>query len=530
MPGTKESILKFVVVITAVVTLLVTTGAAVPGVDQALPVLAAQDTLALAICEGVVELFKQHPGELWPGYDLAKTPFIYYMPGKWALLLNVTEPVTAFERYPEEWPRIGTDALVHIGPYENLDGQIAFDVPVGDLQVAAVPFEKDRATVERVAFVLHENFHQYQYQNFGEIPWQREELYPIDDRENTALAFVEMRLLMSAIEAAKANDPARCTERFKEFIAVRSDRWNRSDPFVERFEQGQELEEGTAKYVETKGIDLFAWLEYKSAVTPDSASIVREIPAVNVYDYLLDEFRRRMSGNSISPEDMPRNRIYPVACAQALVLDFVGIEWKTKAQQAGAQFTFAGLFEEYLEIERIEFPALLQEAKDACGYGKVLAATDALLRDYQAGYAAELKAFEEQGGYRLEIDMSAQNLRRSRSSAARKWLVDRGATELRNHFDVYSLESATDETFLLQVKDTGVLERNVWAAKTKTVAFFVEKEPSVAVDGVELDIKDGSAAFQTLEITGDNVKLDCVRPGTIAKTGKTIVVTLTPHK
>jgi hypothetical protein len=463
--------------------------------EEAPPTLAAQDKLALAICEGVVELFKQHAGELWPGYDLAKTPFIYYKPGKWALLLNQAGPVAGFERYPDKWPRIGTEALLHIGQFEDLDGQIAFDVPVGGLQVAAVPFEEDRSTVERVAFVLHENFHQFQYDNFGEIPWQREELYPIDDRENAALAFVEMGLLVGAVEAAKANDAATCTTLFKQFVAVRSERWNRSDPFVERFEQGQELEEGTAKYVETKGIDLFAWLEYKSAVTAEGSSIVREIPAVNEYDYLLDEFRR-------------------------------GIEWKTKAQQAGAQFTFSGLFEEYLELERIELPSLLQEAKDACGYAKVLAATDALLRDYQAGYAAELKAFEGQAGYRIEIDMSARDLRRSRSSAARKWLVDRGATELRNHFDVYSLESATDETFLLQVKDTGVLEQNAWAGKTKKVVFFVKSAPSVTVDGLEVTAKNAAMEFQTLEIDGDNVKLDCVRPGTITKTDKKFVITL----
>lgn len=505
-----------------------TAGATLADTEQTPPALAAQDTLALAICEGVVELFKQHPGELWPGYDLAKTPFIYYMPGKWALLLNVTEPVAGFERYPDKWPKIGTDALIRIGSYENLDGQIAFDVPVGDLRVAAVPFDEDRATVERVAFVLHENFHQFQYQNFGEIPWQREELYPIDDRENAALAYVEMRLLMSAIEAAKANDPAKCTSLFKEFIAVRSERWKRSDPFVERFEQGQELEEGTAKYVETRGIDRFAWLEYKSAVTAGGASIAQEIPAVNKHDYILGEFRQRMSGSSVMPEDMPRNRIYAVACAQALVLDFVGIEWKTRAQRAGTQFTFAGLFEEYLGLERIEFPALLQSAKEACGYPKVLAATDALLRDYQAGYAADLKAFEDQTGYRFEIEMSSQSLRRSRSSTARKWLVDRGATELRSHFDVYSLESAADETFLLQVKDTGVLEHNAWAAKTKKVAFFVEDAPSVVVDGVEMTAKNAVMEFQTLEIAGDNVKVDCVRPGTIVRTDNKFVIKLRP--
>ena len=489
---------------------------------------ADEDSSALGICEGVVQLFKQHPGALWPGYDLAATPFIYYMPGKWALLLNHTDAAEDFGPYPDEWPKIGTDAQLHKGPYANLEGQLAFDLAIGDAQVAAVPYEEERSSVDRVAFLVHENFHQYQYDHFGEIPWEREELYPIDDRENTALAYVEMRLLMDALEAAKENDTGRCTARVKEFVAVRDHRWQRSDPFVARLEQGQELEEGTAKYVETKGVDLFARLEYSSVLGDRASALDEGLASINVYDYLLDEFRQRTKGNSVSPEDMPRNRIYPVACAQAILLDYFGIDWKTKAQEAGPAFTFAGVFEDPLGVEKSDFPGLLKSARDAYGYSTILAATDSLLREYEAGYAAELKTFEGQKGCRFEIELSSKNLRRSRTSTAKKWLVERGSTELRSHFDVYSLESASDQTFLLQVHDTGVLERNDWGAMTKKIVFFVPELAPVVVDGTELAKTSGRVEFESLEIAGEKMTFRCSKRGTIEKTDGRIVITLLP--
>jgi hypothetical protein len=519
--------LKFVLVLAAAVIIGVSIAArALP--EQNPPELTGQDSLALAVCEGVVELFKQHPDALWPGYDLAATPFVCYMPGKWALLVNHSDRVAGFGRYPDTWPKIGTDALLHVGTYENLEGQIAFDVEVGDLQVAAVPFEEERTSIERLAFLLHENFHQYQYHHFGEIPWEREELYPIDDRENTALACVESRLLMDALEAAKANDTVKCTARVKEFVAVRDHRWQRSDPFVARLEQGQELEEGTAKYVETKGVDLFARLEYSSLLAGQGAALAEEFSAVNTYDYLLAEFRQRTKGNSISPEDMPRNRIYPVACAQAILLDYFGIDWKTKAQEAGPAFTFAAVFEDPLGVERAEFPGLLKSAKDAYGYPTILAATDSLLREYEAGYAAELKSFEKQPGVRVEIEMSSKNLKRSRSSTAKKWLVERGSTELRNHFDVYSLESASDRTFLLQVRDAGVLERNDWGARTRKIVFFVPELASVVADGAEFAKGTAPVEFESLEMAGEKLTLHCSGRGTIDRTDRRIEIILLP--
>jgi len=47
----------------------------------------------------------------------------------------------------------------------------------------------------------------------------------------------------------------------KEFIAVRNYRWKHADNYVRKYEQGQEINEGTARYVEMKAMDCFLKLD-----------------------------------------------------------------------------------------------------------------------------------------------------------------------------------------------------------------------------------------------------------------------------
>ena len=37
--------------------------------------LSDQDLDALKVCEGIIQLFKQYPDSVWPGYNLAQKPF-----------------------------------------------------------------------------------------------------------------------------------------------------------------------------------------------------------------------------------------------------------------------------------------------------------------------------------------------------------------------------------------------------------------------------------------------------------------------
>ncbi|MCJ7459653.1 MAG: hypothetical protein MUP17_11780, partial [candidate division Zixibacteria bacterium] len=273
--------------------------------------LSDNDYTALKICERVIQLFKQFPDSVWPGYNLAQRPFIVYIPDRWALLFNYSKETDDFTSYPKDWPDLGTQVLFHSGQYKDLAGQLVFDFPIDTLKVAAVPLT-GKSDVELFAFIVHEAFHQYQGSSFGEIPWEREEKYPIQDSQNTALTYLEMRLLIDALRASEKDQIRKCREYVKQFVAVRSYRWQNVDPFVAKYERGQEINEGTAKYAELKGISLVKELEYKSSLAGLTSPLFEDFSFILMPEYLLADFQARITDSSVSPEDMPRNRIYPV--------------------------------------------------------------------------------------------------------------------------------------------------------------------------------------------------------------------------
>jgi hypothetical protein len=491
--------------------------------------LPQSDYRALAVCEGVIQLFKQFPDSIWPGYDLAKRPFMFYMPER-AFLFNYTKEIDGFTTYPKDWPDLGTGVLVYDGLYDGLSGQLGFGLSLDTVDFAAVPFTK-KSNVELFGFIVHENFHEYQqygeHPAFGEIPWEREQKYPIQDAQNTALAYLEMRLLMDALKAAADGDDGKCRDLTRQFVAVRDHRWKQSDSFVARYEQGQEINEGTARYVEMKSIDLMTRLRYESSLSGLTRPLSEDFDSVSMPQYLLDDFQDRLTGNSVSPEDMPRNRIYPVGSVQGFLLDYLGIDWKGKAQEAGPDFTYAQLLREKLGVKDEEIDDFVRKAKETYGYDEILASTDSLIQDYSRGFDDALSTFEAQDGFRVEIDLSSKNLRRSRSSNAKKWLFDNGMQELCSLFDVYVLESFFDSTLFFRVQDTGLLEENDWDAKTKKMIFFVPEMTSVILDGKPMEIKgENRQQFDEIEVLGKNMKFSCSEGGTIEIDQRNIRISL----
>ncbi len=471
-----------------------------------------EERTALKVCEGVIQLFEQFQEEVWPGYNLAERPFIFYIPEKWALLFNYSGEIEDFTPYPEDWPGLGTQVLFHQGSLEGLVGQLAFDVEIDSVEMVAVPF-MDKPAVDLFAFIVHEGFHQYQHEAFGDIPWQREEKYPIQDSVNTALACLEMHLLMDALRAMKVDDAERCREYAKQFAAVRKKRWNRDETYLAKYEQGQEINEGTAKYVELNSIDLMTRLTYHSSLSGVTSSLLDNFASISMPEYLLDEFQNRMEGISISPEDMSRNRIYPVGSAQGFLLDYLGVIWKSKAQQAGTEFAFARLIEDELGVTEEELEELCDEAKKRYGYKEILAATRKLIKEYTEGFESELETFEAQPGYRIAIDVNTNGLSRSRSSYAKKWIIDQGRRELRSHYNVYVLKRGN---LHLQIHDTGIFEGNDWDARRREVVFFIPEIDTLIIDNHPLDLSEhGRHDFERIELQGEGVDLDYTVSGVV---------------
>jgi hypothetical protein len=210
-----------------------------------------------------------------------------------------------------------------------------------------------------------------------------------------------------------------------------------------------------------------------------------------------------------------------VGCAQGFLLDHFGIPWKAKAQEAGTEFTFAGLFQEHLQADTSQFGALVKSAKKDWEFDGIVAATDRLIGDYHREFQSAVDTFETQSGYRVAIEMQFKSLRRSRRSSARKWIADRGTVELRNPYQVYTL---SNDNFKLEFQNTGVLEQNDWETRHKTVVGFVGDISEISADGKAIGLEDTpTRPFNSLRLSGDQITLEYSKPGTLQ-----IHISLTP--
>jgi hypothetical protein len=490
--------------------------------------LSHDDALILAVCEGVVHLFEQDADEIWPGYDLSRQPFMVYVPDRWALLFSCGADTGGFGPPPPSWPDLGVRVCYREGQLGNLVGQRAFGYEAGGTKTVAVGFQEpfpeplDDIELKMFGYIVHEAFHQYQDGAFGEIEWAREQLYPTDDAENAALAYLEMALLKEAILAGSEGDPERAKSATSQFVAVRALRWGRGDEYLPVYEGGMEVREGTARYVELRCLDLARQLDYVSAV-PGPPPLTVALAAGALPGSLLEDLARSMADDAVPVEDMPRNRIYPVACAQGYLLDFFGVDCKALAEQETPDFRYARLLADRLGLTEEDYPALADEAKAAHDYTSLVAAARRVIGEHLDEYAAAMEAFDGQTGRRIEITFDSNGLYRSRYSSATKLVVDRGAREYCDHYDVYTLER--DGTFF-ELHDAALLEENDYDGRIKTIVFYAPSIDQAVLSGEPLADKGALAGtadaavlpgreLSSIELSGDGFELKHDGPCTI---------------
>ena len=494
--------------------------------------LSDDDETVLRICEGVVRLFEQRPDVVWPGYSLAERPFLVYVPNRWAILMNHDADVDGFGAPPEEWPDLGTNVLYHAGQLGNLVGQLAFYYEVGDLTTVAIglpdelPGPVEEAERKYFGYIVHEAFHQYQYEVWSEVPWAREQLYPIEDAENAALAYLEMLILLDALDAIGADDAGGCRESAERFLAVRRRRWKSAAPFVAEYEQGKEISEGTARYVELLSLELMGGLEYASSVSGTSSPLKGSLASTTMLESLSNGFEERMGDGFVPIADLPRNRIYAVGCAQGVLLDYFGFEWRSAVEQEAGTFVYADLLSDGLGVDDGALAVRLDEAMDLYDHAGVLAATGDEIERFLDGYRAALREFEGQPGRRLSVRLDSNGVRRSRVSQGQRWVVEEGGRSLCTGYAVYTLEK--DDLFL-QVHDVSLLEENDWERRRKTVTFFVSGEIALTLDGEDVDtLGEAAREFGSIEIAGGGFELRFSGPGILSSADGSLHINLVP--
>ncbi|MBE9478820.1 MAG: hypothetical protein IMY80_02560, partial [Chloroflexi bacterium] len=322
--------------------------------------------------------------------------------------------------------------------------------------------------------------------------------------------------------------------RLLQFVAIRSYRWQNTSPYVARYEQGQEINEGTAKYVEVKAISLVSELHYSSSLESATDTLMSDLASLTMTDCIIEGLNRLIADGTIAPEDMPRNRIYPLGAAQGFLLDQLDVNWKSVAQQAGLDFTFAGLLGSDLGYDSSQMESVVVEAKKLCDYEKICQKSKKAVAAYRTGFDSAVTSFESQSGVRVDISFNSKNLLRSRSSGAKKWLADNGSKEYRNHYDIYVLRNLsrqelpfllkeaelpdlTGQELLFQLKGSGLLEVTNWSTKDKMLAFYCPEVQFLTVDGIAKNLTgDAEYQFEKLQLGGVNFELKSGRAGIVS--------------
>ena len=379
------------------------------------------------------------------------------------MLLNppLPDPVDGWVAYPDSWPRLSRPAWFQPGGDPRLVGQLAFDYEVPGGRVVAIPLyeqlpaEYSQRDIGLYSFIVHEAFHQFQRHSFADVETLSEELYPMLDSVNNALAGLELRALKDAVLALGEADSTRAHESALLALAVHDHRSEQLDSVARMIERSKEVVEGTAKYVETKMVMALAEVcRTRVHVLEPFCQLVDRTEAAR---WLADDFDRRISAGAIAPSDMARNRMYPTAAAAGVLLDVYEPHWKDAIQREG---TRQGLFQHLSDAigpTAESRPVLLDRARERYGWAPLLSSSAALVRHYLEGYKEALSMFNAQAGTRVVLQVPVANITRSRSSREDRWVVDAGRRTL-GRFVVFTLRRRTEPTLDLDVRNAFVLD------------------------------------------------------------------------
>lgn len=465
--------------------------------------------------------------ELWPGYDPASRSLLAYRPGGWAVLVNPPAPdPPGWAPYPEEWPPLSPPALVKRDGVDGLVGQLSFGHQVPGGRTVAVPLydsipaelgPRDRYLY---AFLAHESFHQYQREAFSDVDTPSEESYPILDVENNARAALEMRALERAVSALDRGDTSQARRRGEEAVAIHAVRWRALNDAGRAIERAKEVVEGTAKYVETRAVDRLA-RRCRTASQDVPRELCRGFRAMTAARWIGEDFSRRLEDGTLSPRDMPRNRIYAVGAALGLLLDAFDPGWKSRVERAGTTRSLFDRLEGALAPLSRGRKALLRTARKDHGWEALLARSRERVRSYLDGFRDALSAFRARSGLPVVVEIPARGLSRSRSSREPRWVVDEGRRVL-GRFVTYVLRRRPEPGFRLAVKERWVLDEAPGEG-LKRVTFYLEESPGLRLDGEA--VTAGSLerrSFHGLELESRGAELETELAGTVVREDGTL--------
>jgi hypothetical protein len=294
---------------------------------------------------------------LWPGYWPRGQGFIIARPHGDVLLVSEVAPDSGFRPLAgRSVPRaLRGRAFVRRGPVAGLyasqvDGGVNVHYRVDGTSVTAVAVKDSIRTTAEV--LCHEAFHAFQDGHFTRRPEAGASSPQAGTQaapELDAMAEVERRILAAALLA----DNAGARALLRSFLAVRTRRFGAETDSARREELQMERIEGTAQLVGIQGSLLVA-----GDPGGEAARLVRDILT------------------AVAPETDPywrtRFRVYGTGAALGLLLDRLGIEWRSELQ--GGE-TFDDVLRSALPVATADEAPVAEAALNRFGYQQLLQAS-----------------------------------------------------------------------------------------------------------------------------------------------------------
>ena len=475
-----------------------TLAAAPPAVSAA--GVTATDRLYLKRLGEALALSRAAAGKIWPGWSLEKTPLLIYVPGRVAYLVNHPNPPSDFAVLEGKLPlplpvfaKSGRDPRFNANTSVDLGG-----IPTACIGYSDSPTDSEGPSLRFIALVFHEAFHAFQARAGRPGKGSLEAVllrYPDLNAENLALAQMEQMALFQLIRFDDLPDP----DRVRAFIALRRARLKTLGAEFLRGERGIEYQEGIPTYIEVRVLEEARKLAAASPGLGDDDPYSLRMdtaPELRAGDYYGRLLRFSSDAGSI------RTRAYGTGMALALVLDRMGVDWKTAAL-TGEKY-LDEILADALPTAVSADPSLLARAQKEYGYGELLRLVQERVGRVAAERKKSARAFFEQEGVQVVLRLPEAPVELRSFDPLNVQVID-SATAI--HRRMLSLASGEITFYASGVPVLVGLGQGPFDIRSATV-FVPAAELRVEADFAPLALQPGLHSFaSSLTVSGGGINL-----------------------
>ncbi len=392
------------------------------------------DPLLIAQAAEVWKVIAQPNNPVWPGWNAASTPLLFYFPEVQDVLINHPQPPEGFQRYTGSVTFPGGAIYIRNGrTFFEFDGQnTAVDVAGVKTLVVADTLSNRRSQMigwlsnprahqsksselrwhqlqgnpyATICMIAHEAFHVFQLKQAPQKAGHEDALarYPAIVAANTIGLALEGDALGRALRSKSNADLRRYA---LEWLAIRKERRSALAPEAADYEDRMEFLEGLAKYIEYRLLEVLegrtsgpamVWLQgfhgYKD--------LAKE------REQLVQMMEKMMRGEADVNNDPygaspVRMRHYFSGMAIGVLLDRLNIDWKNRIFQA--ETTLTQLATEALKPTEAELSSAAKVTRNQPGYAELVEAKRKLEMDGDRATRALVDQIESGPQTTLVID------------------------------------------------------------------------------------------------------------------------------